>query len=243
MSSLRLTAVAAATLAAACALAAPPLAGAATCGESTYAYAGMGSRQLASGVAATIVPTAAPIVRAGHVDGWVGVGGVGLGPNGTDEWIQTGFTSVPNDSQSSIYYEIQRPGRPVLYHELRSNVGVGHPHRFAVHEIAARPNWWRVWLDGSPASAPVFLPASHERWTAQAVGESWAGTTSGTCNAYAYSFADVRFASPHARNVWSPFLSFQRFQDPNYQLVQRSASSFVARSVTPPARVSAATTP
>ena len=203
----------------------------------------MGSRQLASGVAATIAPTAPPSVRDGHVDGWVGVGGVGLGPNGTDEWIQTGFTSAPNDSLSSIYYEIQRPGRHVVYRELRSNVGVGHPHRFAVREIAARPNWWRVWLDGSPASAPVFLPASHDRWTAQAVGESCAGTTSGACNAYSYSFAKVRFASPTHRNVWSPFLTFQRFQDPNYRLVQRSASSFVARSVSAPMLTSVATNP
>ena len=144
MSSLRLTAVAAATLAAACALAVPPRAGAATCGEGTYAYAGMGGRQLASGVAATIAPTAAPSVRDGHVDGWVGVGGVGLGPNGTDEWIQIGFTSVPNDSLSSIYYEIQRPGRHVLFRELRSNVGVGasapvrRPRARGAAELVAR---------------------------------------------------------------------------------------------------------
>ena len=99
-----------------------------------------------------------------------------------------------------------------------------------------------MWLDGSPASAPVFLPASHDRWTAQAVGESWAGTTSGACNAYAYSFSNVVFASA-ATGKWSPFGRVQPFQDPNYRLVRRSASSFVARSVAAPARVSAATTP
>jgi len=242
MHSLRLTAVAAATLAAACALAVPSRAGAATCGEGTYAYAGMGSRTLVSGVAATIAPTAAPSVRDGHVDGWVGVGGVGLGPNGTDEWIQIGFTSVPNDSLNRIYYEIQRPGHHVVYRELRRDIAVGEQHRFVVRELAARPNWWRAWLDGSPASAPVFLPASHDKWTAQAVGESWAGTTSGTCNAYAYSFGHVAFASARG-NVWSPFSSFQRYQDPNYRLVRRSATSFLARSVAAPARESAGTTP
>ena len=97
---------------------------------------------------ATIAPTAAPSVRDGHVDGWVGVGGAGLGPNGTDEWIQVGFTSVPNESLSSIYYEILRPGHSDVYRELRRDVRVGEAHRFAVRELAARPNWWRVWLDG-----------------------------------------------------------------------------------------------
>jgi hypothetical protein len=242
MYSHRLTAVAAATLAAACALAVPSHAGAATCGEGTYAYAGMGSRQLVSGVAATIAPTAAPTVRDGHVDGWVGVGGPGLGPNGTDEWIQIGFTSIPGDSLNRIYYEIQRPNRQVEYRELRRDIPVGARHRFAVREMAGRPNWWRVWLDGSPASAPVFLPASHDRWTAQAVGESWAGMTSGACNAYAYTFANVAFAGAGGK-AWSPFIRFQPYQDPNYRLVRRSTSSFVARSVAAPARVSATSTP
>lgn len=242
MHALRLTAVAAATLAAACAFAVPSRAGDPICGEGTYAYAGMGNRQHVSGVAATIAPAAVPSVRDGHVDGWVGVGGPGLGPKGTDEWIQTGYTSVPNDPVNRIYYEIQRPGRPDLYREMRRDVAVGRPHRFAVRELAGRPSWWRVWLDGSPASAPVFLPSSHDRWTAQAVGESWAGKTSGACNAYAYSFSSVAFASAGS-SKWSPFGRVQQFQDSNYRLVRRSASSFLARSVAAPARASAATAP
>ena len=230
--------VAAATLAAACALAGTARAGTttATCGQGTYAYAGLGGRDTASGVSATIVPTAIPTVRAGHVDGWVGVGGPGMGPRGTDEWIQVGLTSVPNESQSSVYYEIVRPGHSDVTRKLRSVVRVGEVHRFAVRELASRPGWWRVWLDGAAASAPVFLPASHARWTAQAVGESWAGMTSGLCNAYAYGFTNVAFAS--ARNgVWSPFHRVQPFQSANYLLVRRSASSFLARSVLAPARV------
>jgi len=223
--------VAAATLAAACALAGTARAGAttATCGQGTYAYAGLGGRETASGVSATIVPTAVPTVRAGHVDGWVGVGGPGMGPRGTDEWIQVGLTSVPNDSQNHIYYEIVRPGQRDVTRVLRG-VGVGEQHRFAVRELAGRPGWWRVWIDGSPASAPVFLPSSHARWTAQAVGESWAGKTTGLCNTYAYAFSKVAFAS--ARDgVWSPFRRFQPFQNVNYLLVRRTASSFLARSI------------
>ena len=241
MHPLRLTLVAAATLAAACALALPTRAGAATCGLGTYAYAGMGSRAAASGVTATIAPAAIPTVRDGHVDGWVGVGGPGLGPHGTDEWIQTGLTAVPGEA-NVVYYEIVRPGHADVFHELGRGIAVGGAHRFAVRELAAKPNWWRVWLDGSPASPPVYLPDSHARWTADAVGESWAGRSSGTCNAYAYDFRDVQFAIP-GRGVWSPFLTFQRFRDANYTLVRSSDSSFVARSVADPARTAAATTP
>ena len=232
--------VAAATLAAACAFAGTARAGVTStiCGEGTYAYAGLGGREAASGVSATIVPAAAPIVRAGHVDGWVGVGGPGMGPNGSDEWIQVGLTSVPNESQSSVYYEIVRPGHADVTRELRHVVRVGEVHTFAVRELAARPNWWRVWLDGAPASARVYLPASHARWTAQAVGESWAGETSGLCNAYAYGFSNVRFAS--ARDgVWDTFRRFEPFQSANYLLVRRSASSFLARSVLTPSRAAA----
>ena len=127
------------------------------------------------------------------------------------------------------------------FRELR-NVRVGEAHRFAVREVDGRANWWRVWLDGSPASAPVFLPGSHAKWTADAVGESWAGPTSGTCNAYAYAFHAVAVASPGA-STWSPFLPLQRFQDRNYQLVRRSASSFLARSAVTPARAAATTHP
>ena len=121
------------------------------------------ARPAASGVGATIAPTATPSVRDGHVDGWIGVGGAGLGPNGTDEWIQIGLTSVPNDPQSSIYYEIAAPRprrrlpRAAPERRCRRAAPLRRPR------VAARPNWWRVWLDGSPASAPVFLPGSHDR--------------------------------------------------------------------------------
>ena len=227
--------VAAATLAAACACAAPGRAApdAAACNEGAYAYAGIGGREPVSGVRATIAPAAAPTVRDGHVDGWVGVGGQGAGPKGADEWIQVGLTSVPNDAQNSIYYEIVRPGHRDVTRMLRTSVHVGEPHTFSIREVAGRPNWWRVWLDGSPASTPVFLPSSHNRWTAQAVGESWAGKTGGACNTYAYAFGNVSFASARG-GAWTPFRRVDSFQDANYRLVRHSASSFLAHSVAAP---------
>jgi hypothetical protein len=199
---------------------------AALCGEGTYSYAGLSSREPASGVAATIAPTAVPNVRDGHVEGWVGVGGVELGLNGSDEWIQIGLTSVPGDATNRIYYEIQRPGRPDAVRML-GPVALGERHRFAVRELAGRPNWWRAWLDGSPVSAPAFLPASHARWTAQAVGESWAGTTSGACNGYAYAFSGVAVARAPGRDR-NPPGGFRRIlQGRGYLLQLLGAASFV----------------
>ena len=198
-----------------------------------YSYAGIGGRVRVSGVSAAIAPTAAPSVRDGHVDGWVGVGGPGEGPKGADEWIQVGLTSVPNDATNSIYYEIVRPGHRDVTRVLRHGVGVGEQHAFAVREIASHPNWWRVWLDGSPASPPIFLASSHARWTAQAVGESWAGMRSGPCNSYAYAFAKVAAVSVRD-SVWRPFGDVDSYQDANYTLVRQSPSSFLARSVAGP---------
>ena len=53
----------------------------------TFAYAG---------VAATLSVAAAPTLVAGHVAAWVGVGGGGIGPSGTDAWIQAGLNAYPD---------------------------------------------------------------------------------------------------------------------------------------------------
>ena len=226
-----------ALLAAAClaAAAAPSPSRAGSCGAGSYSYAGVGSKVAASGVSATIRPTSAPNVRDGHVAGWIGVGGVGQGPNGMDEWIQIGLTANAGDATSRIFYEVARPSRKPIYRELSHRVRVGERHRFAVVELASRPGWWRATVDGSPVGAPVFLAASHGRWTAQVVGESAGGSTSGACNLYAYSFGKVSVASARS-GAWGPVGPFQLFQDPSYRLVRSSPTSFVARSVKTPAR-------
>lgn len=207
-------------------LVAPASAG--TCHAATYSYAGLGSRVASRGIAATILPAAAPAVRDGHVAGWVGVGGYGVGPNGTDEWMQTGIIAFPG-SAPEIYYEVTRPGQQPVRTTIRPTVAVGARNRFAVLELARHPNWWSVWLDGRPASRPVFLPRSHGRLTAQVTGESYAGLSEGTCNAFSFAFKDVAFAKARSRS-WSELDRFDLFQDPNYLLQRTSATSFVARS-------------
>jgi hypothetical protein len=202
-----------------------------TCHAATYAYAGLGSRSAVRGVAATIAPTAASRVRDGHVAGWVGVGGYGVGPNGTDEWIQIGFIAFPN-SATEIYYEVTSPGSQPVQTIVDPTVPVGERHRIAVLELARRPNWWRVWLDGRPVSGPILLPRSHGRLTAQVTGESYNGLSEGSCNLYSFAFQDVALADARGR-VWSAPRRFDRFQDPNYLFERRSATSFVARSSTP----------
>jgi hypothetical protein len=224
------------------ALALAPSALAGTCGLGTYAYAGVGSRSAASGVSATITPTTTSSVRDGHVAGWVGVGGEEQGPGGASMWMQIGVSSFRGDATSRIYYEIARPGHKRIYREIRTGVAAGESHRFVVLELRLRPGWWRAWLDGAPVTAPIFLPGSHDRLTAQVLGESWSGTTGGSCNLFSYGFGNVALAADGAR-AWTPLRNADLFQDANYRLTRQSSTSFSAGSVAPAARTTAVATP
>jgi hypothetical protein len=205
--------------AAACALSAPAHA-AAICGNGIYAYAGFDGNSATRGVSATIAQAGPLQVRNGHVAGWIGV----VEPNTSAAWLQVGLSALPGDTTSAIYYEVAFPGHAPSYHLLRSSVAPGERHRFAVLEVQHRPSWWRVWVDGKPATGPLYLRGSHDRWTAQVLGESWAGTTSGTCNSYAYGFSGVSLLASARGRV--PTLA-----SPNYAILHRSGASFVAASV------------
>jgi hypothetical protein len=206
------------------ALACDPAA-AATCARTPYAYAGVSGTSVASGVAATVSSLSAPRVRDGHVAAFVGLGGPGLGPSGSNEWIQIGLSGFAGGS-SSIYYEIALPGRAPVYEELLASVGPGETHRIAVLELRGRTSWWRVWLDGRPATQPIQLPASHGRWQPMAAAESWA-PGAGTCNGYAFRFDRVSLVrSPGG--AWERLGDHYAFSDAGYRLVRRSSSAFVA---------------
>ncbi len=179
-------------------LAAAALGGAAralACGNNNgYSYAGLGAPGQAFGISALITPLGAFDVLNGHVAGWVGVGGPGEGPNGTDEWLQVGLSGYPGVTGSDLYYEVARPNGYPTYHQVDTDLAVGKPVKVTVLEMHSRPDHWRVWVNHKAVSRPIYLPQSHARWTPIATAESWDGGTSGACNTFLYRFRRVSIA-------------------------------------------------
>lgn len=208
------------------ALASPPQAAALDpCGNTAgYSYAGFQSANRGHGIRATLVSLGSPHVRNGHVAAWVGVGGSGLGPNGTDQWLQVGLNAFQGTG-SNLYYEVTTGGAAPRYHELAANVSPGLRHRVAVLEIGKRPNWWRVWVNGKPVSRPIHLPGSSGRFQPIATAETWDGG-SHVCNGFNYRFDRLGVAASRGGN-WQRFVQAHRFEDRGYR-VTSSASSFVA---------------
>jgi hypothetical protein len=166
-----------------------------------------------------------PRVEAGHVAAWVGVGGYGLGPGGSDEWIQAGVVTRPG-GKSRLYVEVVRPGAGRTYLEVGAPVRRGEAHRVAVLEIAAAPGWWRAWVDGEPAAPAVYLPSSHGRFRPMATAESWDGGHD-ACNRFRFRFARVSLAA-------EPDGSWERLEDGHvlagcgFRVIRRTAATFVA---------------
>jgi hypothetical protein len=197
------------------------------CGNGGYAYAGIASSTHTFGISASITPLPAFSVVSGHVAGWVGVGGPHQGPNGADEWLQAGYSNFPWADGSSLYYELMLPnGRPV-YHEIATGLPSGREQRLAVLEIKRRPDWWRVWLNGSPASAPILLPGSHGRWAGTATAESWDGGTGGACNGFLYRFDKVQLAQAPGGS-WKPLAGGYPITSPAARLAHKGRSFLAA---------------
>jgi hypothetical protein len=174
-----------------------------------YAYAGNQASYRGHGVRATITMTRTPSVEAGHVAGWVGVGGPGQGANGEDAWIQGGIASLPG-MDPMIYAEITRAGRTPELIPISDSVTPGRSHTLAVLEVAGRPGWWRVWVDGQAVTKPVHLRGS-ARWAPIATAESWnAGTA--VCNSFGFRFERVS-VSYGGGGSWRPFVPAHRFRD------------------------------
>lgn len=231
MSAFRRTARRAVLLACAAAVVvafAAPTAGAA-CGRTAYAYAGVQGLRSTAGISARLQVVSPPSVLSGHVAAWVGAGGPGAAADGRDEWIQAGFSGFPGTSMTSLYYEVVRPGEEARYTLVESDVLVGAIRQITVAEIAGRPNWWRVKVDGRPVSEPILLPGSDRRWQPMATGESW-GAGAGVCNGFRYRFDGVR-TSARAGSTWQPLTDTYTFQDDGYRVERPAPSSFlVSRS-------------
>jgi hypothetical protein len=192
-----------------------------THGSPGYAYAGLQSDGVGSGVRATITALRQPDVAAGHAAGWIGVGGPNAGPNGETMWLQTGIAALPN-TPLMVYAEITRPGRSPAFVPLHENVAVGESHRLAVLEMGRRQGVWRVWLDGRPVTEPIALPGSHRRWEPLATAESWNGGVA-TCNGFRFRFERVGVAQSLGGS-WRPFVPGYTFRDRGYQVRQLSPS-------------------
>jgi len=193
--------------------------GSGTHGAQGYAYAGLQSKRVGSGVRATITALREPSVAAGHAAGWIGVGGPGAGPNGQTMWLQTGVAAMPG-TPLMVYAEITRPGRAPAFLPLHQDVAVGESHRLAVLEMSRRPGVWRVWLDGQPVTDPIVLPGSHRRWEPLATAESWNGGEA-TCNGFRFRFEKVGVARSLGGS-WLPFVPGVTFRDRGYQVRQLS---------------------
>jgi hypothetical protein len=166
-----------------------------------------------------------PTVADGHVAAWVGIGGPDAGPNGADQWLQVGLSAAPGSS-GELYYEVARPGAPPRYVAVQTAVRPGERHLVAVREMAARPNWWRVWIDGRAVSQPIFLPPSGRARRPLATAETWdAGGR--VCNRFDYAFDRVQVAGGRG-GAWRRFVDDVRFEDPGYRVLDRPRMSFRA---------------
>ena len=195
-----------------------------------YSYAGVQDARAASGIRATLVQVAIPRVAGGHVAAWVGVGGPGQGTGGRDEWIQIGLNAL-SDGVSRLYFEVDRPGPGPSYEELASDVALGASYRVSVLELASRPGWWQVWLNGAPVSDPVELPGSSS-WRPMAVAESWVGGRQ-ECNTFAYRFENVAVAL-RSSGAWSSLVAGYRFHDPGYRMHRETGRTFLVSSTRDP---------
>jgi hypothetical protein len=191
-----------------------------------YSYAGHQAASRGHGVRASITLTRRPTVGAGHVAGWIGVGGRGQGASGGDAWIQAGIASL-RGLGTVLYAEITREADEPELVVVDRAVVVGRPHRIAVLEVTGHPGWWRVWVDGEPVTAKVHMPGTSGRWAPIVTAESWNAGTS-ACNDFAFRFERVS-VSANTGGTWRPFVSGHRFLDGTHRLRDRG-DAFVASS-------------
>jgi hypothetical protein len=218
--------VAAATLAAACSLATPQRGySAAACASAAYSYAGVASIDARFGVSARITAVRKPDVLKGHVAAWVGVGGAGLGPGSTDEWLQVGISAKPGEDPA-LYYEVAQPDQAPRYVMLKGHLPLGKAYNVSVLESRARPGWWRVWVNGSRMTGRIHLPGSHGAWRPIATAESWNGDATGTCNSFAFRFQRISVATKPGGD-WKP-MNGRVLADTGYRVQHEQRSALLA---------------
>jgi hypothetical protein len=210
----------------------PARAAAPSCVASRYSYAGVVGATAAFGVSAHLSAARPPTIARGHVAGWVGVGGTGLGAGATNAWLQVGISSIATGT-TALYYEVAEPHKAPRYVMLKGNVPVGTVFDVAVLEARAHPSSWQVWVNGTAMTAPVYLPGSHAAWRPTVTAESWSGDHSGACNGYGFQFRQIRVAT-RPGGGWQPLRGGRLMSDPGYYL-RRGQDSFFAADGSAPA--------
>src|SRR5947209_14855433 len=104
---------------------------------SGYAYVGAESPTEGYGVSATLETLARAVVASGHIAAWLGVGGPGLGPGGTDSWLQAGIAQDAGGA-AVVYYEFKRPGDTAATYVPLEHAGQGEKHTLVVYERAGQ---------------------------------------------------------------------------------------------------------
>jgi hypothetical protein len=223
-----------ALLAAACTVVAPLEANATTSTRhaakscwSGYSYNGVQSPARGYGVSAELTLAGRSSVGNGHVAAWIGVGGAGLGPGGSDEWVQAGIAEDAGGADM-MYVEYKRPGDARATYAPLWQVSPGETHTIVVYERAAQQGSWRVMVDGVKVSDPIMLPGSHGLFQPVATAENWDGGVAGSCNQYAFSFSNLAVRTQFAGG-WHAFDLSRVLRDPAYQLALRP-SGFLASS-------------
>jgi hypothetical protein len=191
-----------------------------------YSYAGLYAASPAFGVAASLSMLQPPTVGGGHVAAWVGVGGPGLGPRGTDEWLQVGLATFAGSPEAQLYYELALPGQEPRYVALASGIRPGQAVRVGLLELPFSPGTWIV-VSPEGLAGPFYLPRSRGAWAPIATAESWAPGGS-LCNGYAYRFGGVQLSG--ADGGWKPLRGAHKLQDPGARVRRTSRSTFTARA-------------
>ena len=191
-----------------------------------YSYGGEHSTRVAHGIRATLVSVAPTSVTDGLLAAWVGVGGPGKGAGDGDVWLQVGFATFTY-GVNQLYFEVNRQHSGPWYTELRSRVPVGARFDVAVLEVSLRPDWWRVWVNGTPASNALYLPDSGSGWRPTATVEAWHDER--VCDEFAYRFDHVEVAAGKG-GAWTPLVPGAIFEDSGYRVESRPGHSLLVAS-------------
>jgi hypothetical protein len=180
-----------------------------------------------AGIRANLKVLAWPHVNAGHVAGWIGVGGPGQGPGGSDQWLQVGYSAFP-DGTVQTYYEVALPTHPPEYHAIESRARLGETRLLSLREVEPRSAGWQVWLEGTAVSPVYVLAGNDGRYLPQGIGESWS-PSGGPCNAYAWRFGSVRVAT-RPGGSWTSAKVAREWHDTGYRVRLLPPDSFEALS-------------